>query len=142
MPLGELEAGWYGFEVDVDLDGSPRTLHGDRRFSVAWPRGTMRTGTIKVDRSLQLGEQRVLVTRLQLASDATTLRLELDPQESIEVALRAEPGSVPIPVVEVDLDVRTSATVVRAYPVPRAASRLVLELGRGDVTGSMEVPLD
>src|SRR5438552_6104450 len=27
MTVADLEPGWYGFQVEVDLDGSPRTLH-------------------------------------------------------------------------------------------------------------------
>jgi hypothetical protein len=142
MSVGDMEPGWYGFEVEVDLDGSPRTLLGDRHFSVAWPRGTMRTGTIRAERSFRVGEQRVVVTRVQLASDATTLRLELDPDEPVDVALRTEPGGVLLPVVEVDSDARTSVTTVRAYPVPRASTKLLLELARGDEHGSVELPLD
>jgi len=142
MPVGDLEPGWYGFEVDVDLDGSPRTLLGDRRFSVPWPRGTMRIGTVKVDRSLRLGEQRVVVTRLQLASDATTLRLELDPPDPVEVALRAEPAGDGLPVVEVERDTRSASTIVRAYPVPRGSTKLVLELAREGDRESLELPLD
>jgi hypothetical protein len=142
MAVADLDPGWYGFEVDVDLDGSPRTLHGDRRFSVAWPRGTMRTGTIKLDRSFRVGELRVLVTKLQLASDGATLRLELDPSTDVEVALTAEPGSVPVPVVELDLDARAPGTIVRAYPIPRATRLLRLEVANDAERGSVELPLE
>jgi hypothetical protein len=142
MAVADLEPGWYGFEVDVDLDGSPRTLHGDRRFSVAWPRGTMRTGTIKLDRSFRVGGQRVVATRLQLASDAATLRLELDPSEGFEVALTGEPGGVPLPVVDVEPDPRTSATVVRVYPVPRGTRVLRLEVANEAGRGSVDLPLE
>src|SRR5262249_37136223 len=145
MSVGDLEPGWYGFEVEVDLDGSPRTLHGDRRFSVAWPRGTMRTGTVRVERSLRVGDQRVLVTRLQLSSESTRVRLELDPSEPsepVEVALRAEPGSVELPVVEMERDPRTTATTVKAYPMPRDSRKLMLEVAAGDERGSVELPLD
>lgn len=143
MPVGDMEPGWYGFEVEVDLDGSPRTLHGDRRFSVAWPRGTMRSGIIKGERSFRFGDRRVVVTRVQLASDATTLKLELDPAiEAVDFALRAEPGAVDLPLVEFERDQRTSVTTLKAYPVPRASTRLLLELARDDERTSFELPLD
>ena len=135
MAVADLDPGWYGFEVDVDLDG-------DRRFSVAWPRGTMRTGTIKLDRSFRVGDLRVVATKLQLASDGATLRLELDPSTEVEVALTAEPGSAPIPVVELEPDARAPGTVVRAYPVPRATRLLRLEVANGPERGSIELPLE
>ena len=142
MAVADLEPGWYGFEVDVDLDGSPRTLNGDRRFSVAWPRGTMRTGTVKVDRSFRVGDRRVVVTRLHLASDATTLRLEVDPVSPVEVSLAGEPGLVELPVVDVDTDERTSTVTVRAYPVPREVRKLRLEVAAGDDRETVDLPLD
>jgi len=141
MAVADLEPGWYGFEVDVDLDGSPRILRGDRRFSVAWPRGTMRTGTIKLDRSFRVGGQRVVVSKLQLASDGATLRLELEPAADLEISLTGEPGAVPLPVVEIEPDPRTSATLVRAYPVPRATRLLRLELALEADRGSVDLPL-
>jgi len=142
MSIGEMEPGWYGFEVEVDLDGSPRTLLGDRRFSVAWPRGTMRTGVVKVDRSFRVGEVRVVVTRLQLASDATTLRLEVDPLSPVGVSLAGEPGLVELPVVDVDADERASTVTVRAYPVPRELRGLRLEVAAGDHRETVDLPLD
>ena len=142
MAVGDLEPGWYGFEVEVDLDGSPRTLHGDRRFSVAWPRGTMRTGTVKGEHSFRLGEQQVVITRVQLASDATMLKLEIDPAGSVELTLRAEPGAVDLPVVEMDRDERTSVTTVKAYPVPRASTKLLLGLARANERREFELPIE
>jgi hypothetical protein len=142
MSVSDLDPGWYGFEIEVDLDGSPRRLDGDRRFSVAWPRGTMRTGVVKVDRSFRVGEQRVVVARLQLASDATTLRLELDPPTPVEVGLVAEPGSHALPVVELDLDERSSTATVRAYPVPRASRKLQLEVAAGEHRQTVDIALD
>ncbi len=146
MAVADLEPGWYGFEVDVDLDGSPRTLHGDRRFSVAWPRGTMRTGTVKVDRPIRLGERRIVVNRLQLGSDAATVRLELDPPEGddveLDLELVAEPGSVPLPVVDREMNERSSTATFKAYPVPRTAKQLRLTVEQGGEQVSIELPLD
>jgi hypothetical protein len=140
MAVADLEPGWYGFEVEVDLDGAPRTLHGDRRFSVAWPRGTMRTGIVKADRSFRVGAVRVVVTRVQLASDATTLRLELDPSTPLHCTLEAEPGG-DLPVVETELDERSATLTVRAYPVPRDGRKLRLEVASGEDRGGVELPL-
>ncbi|MFL5798777.1 MAG: hypothetical protein ACJ77A_12705 [Actinomycetota bacterium] len=140
MAVADLDPGWYGFEVEVDLDGAPRTLYGDRRFSVPWPRGTMRTGIMKADRSFRVGAIRVVVTRVQLASDATTLRLELDPPAPVECMLSAEPGG-DLPVVETELDERSGTLMVRAYPVPRDGRKLRLEIAGGEDRGTVELSL-
>jgi hypothetical protein len=139
MAVSDLEPGWYGFEVEVDLDGSPRTLHGDRRFSVAWPRGTMRTGILRTDRSFRVGAMRVVVGRVQMASDAATLRMELDPPGPVECTLEAEPGG-DLPVVETELD--EQVVTVRAYPVRRDARKLRLEVASGDERGGVDLPLE
>jgi predicted amidophosphoribosyltransferase len=44
LPLSELEPGWYTLVCDVDVDGIPASYDGGRRFSVPWPRATVRRG--------------------------------------------------------------------------------------------------
>jgi hypothetical protein len=140
VTIGDLEPGWYGFDVDIDLDASPRTLQGDRHFSVPWPRGTKRTGIVKPDRSFRVGDMRVVVTRLHLASDATTLRMELDPATPVRCTLEAQPGGH-LPVVEVELDELTGVATVRAYPVPREAGKLRLQVEVGEERAGIDLPL-
>jgi hypothetical protein len=52
LPLSDLEPGWYTLVCDVDVDGSPATYDGGRRFSVPWPRATVRRGAVKVGREV------------------------------------------------------------------------------------------
>jgi hypothetical protein len=83
---------------------------------------------------------RVVVTRVHLASDATTLRMELDPLGPVDCALAVESGTV-LPVVESDLDEQSATLTVRAYPVPRDARSLRLEVSSGGDRGSVDLPL-
>ena len=141
LPIADLDPGWYSFEIDVDLDGSPRSLAGDRHFFVGWPRGTMRTGTVRIDRTLEAGEVAVTVQRVQLAADATTLRLEVAPPGAVAVVLSADPGGN-LPVIDSDVDPETGRGTLRAYPVPRGARTLRIALRATGSSAVVEVPLD
>src|SRR5436190_18429393 len=35
LPIGDLDPGRYGFEIEVDVDGSPQRLAGGRRLPIA-----------------------------------------------------------------------------------------------------------
>ncbi|HEU4354340.1 MAG TPA: hypothetical protein VFT27_02005, partial [Actinomycetota bacterium] len=64
LPISELEPGWYTLVCDVEVDGSPATFDGGRRFSVPWPRATVRRGQVKVARRVPLGDQTVHVEQV------------------------------------------------------------------------------
>jgi hypothetical protein len=144
LPIADLDPGWYGFEVEVDVDGSPRRLLGDRRFPIPWPRGTVRTGTVRVDREARLGAAKVTVERLQLATDSTTVRFSVRPPEP--VAIRMEAGRSRLDVVSVDLDEKSGAGTATAYPIGRKQRSVHIEFqprgrggsGRADIT--VELP--
>jgi hypothetical protein len=134
LPIADLDPGWYGFEIDVDVDGSPRKLPGDRRFPIPWPRGTVRTGTIRVDRDARLGEARVTVERLQLATDSTTVRFSIRPPEPI--AIRMEAGRSRLDVLSVDLDESSGAGTATAYPIGRKQQTVRIEFQQRGRSGS------
>ncbi len=129
----DLEPGWYGFEVDLDVDGSLRAYPGDRRFSVPWPRGSVRTGTIRVDRDVAVGEATAHVDRVQCTTDATTVRVRVSPPAALGLDLRADGQA--LPVIGFALDEATGDMAVTAYPVLRRHRRLRMEFqaGRGRV---------
>ena len=54
MAVTDLDPGWYELECELDVDGRPKTLPGGRRFSVAWPRATVRRGQVPVGREIDL----------------------------------------------------------------------------------------
>jgi hypothetical protein len=142
LPIADLEPGWYGFEVEVDLDGSPRRLPGDRRFPIPWPRGTVRTGTVKVDRETVVGSTRVAVERLQFATDSTTVRFSVRPPEPLGVRLEA--GKSRVEVISVDLDESSGAGTATAYPIGRRERSVRIEFvprGRG-TSGRADITVD
>jgi hypothetical protein len=130
LAIGDLDPGWYGFEVEMDVDGSPRRFLGDRRFSIGWPRGTIRTGTLRADWKLKLDDAVVRVERVQLATDSVSIRFTVDPPHPVTVRLEA--GRTKLDVLAVDVSPQGEGTAT-AYPAPRSENRLRVqfELGQG-----------
>jgi hypothetical protein len=141
LSLGDLEPGWYTLVCDVEVDGSPATFDGGRRFSVAWPRATVRRGQVKVGRRVQLGEQVVEVEQLDCSGDSIKVSLRVDPPGEIGLKLAADGRR--LPVLEMELDEDTGRGRATAYPLMRADEILRIEIkGRGrDSEDSIEVAL-
>jgi hypothetical protein len=129
LATSDLDPGWYAFEIELDVDGSPRRMAGDRRFAIAWPRGTVRSGTVKVDRAAKLGSTWVTVDRLQLAADATTIRFTVKPPE--QVAVRLDAGRSKVDVLAVDVDEESGEGTAVAYPIKRSERSLRIEFTQG-----------
>jgi hypothetical protein len=140
VPLGELEPGWYTLEADLEVDGVPEAFDGGRRFSVPWPRATVRRGQVKIDRQLDVGDTRVRVEQLDLGGDSAKLHVRVDPPGPIAVKLWGDEDALAVLEVEQDDAGRTKVT---SYPVMRTCGTVRIELKghtRG-AEGSLEVPL-
>jgi hypothetical protein len=124
--IADLDPGWYGFQVELEVDGSRHDYSGDRRFSVPWPRGTVRTGTLRIQSEIALGDASARVDRVQCTGDAATVRLRVEPPQAVGVELRADGDR--LPVIEVALDEATGEVIATAYPVLRRHRRLRIEL--------------
>ena len=126
LAIAELEPAWYGFEVDVDVDGSPRTLPGGRRFPIPWPRSAVRSGTLRADKPATLGEGvTARVERLQTGADGLSVRYLVQPPQAVSVRVFADDDS--LEVVEEEFDEDSGRGQLRAYPVLRSHSNLRLE---------------
>src|SRR5262245_56772401 len=140
LPLADLEPGWYTLVCDVEVDGSPATFDGGRRFSVPWPRATDRRGQVKVGKRVRLGDQIVHVEQVDCSGDSIRVNLRIDPPGAVTLKLFA--GGRRLRVLEMEADEAGRAKVT-AYPLMVADELLRIEL-RGRARGSeeaIEVPL-
>jgi hypothetical protein len=136
----DLEPGWYRFECDLEVDGSLGTFDGGSRFSVAWPRATVRRGTIKVGRRVALGSASVTLEQIDCAGDSIRLQLRVEPPGELSVRLRADDRRVDV--LELELDAETGKGKVVAFPLLRTDATVRVELkGRGRASATIEVPL-
>jgi hypothetical protein len=118
----DIDPGWYELECELDVDGRPRTFPGGRRFSVAWPRATVRRGQVQVGRAIDLpGGAVVKVEQIDCGGD------------SIKVRLTADGGR--LPVLESDFEGSTGRGKVVAYPLLRAHSSLRIDVRAPSPTG-------
>jgi hypothetical protein len=141
LPLADLEPGWYTLLCDVEVDGSPATFDGGRRFSVPWPRATVRRGQVKVDRNVRLGDQTVQVEHVDCTGDSIKVSLRVDPPGAVTLKLFADGRR--LQVLEIEADEGGGRAKATAYPLMRADEVLRIEL-KGRARGSdeaIEVPL-
>lgn len=141
LAITELEPGWYAFECEVDVDGVRQTYPGGRRFAVAWPRATVRRGTVRVDEDVRLGATTVRVEQVECGGEAIKIGLTVDPPGPLTVRLSA--GDARIEILEIELDETTGRGKVTAYPLMRTDTGLRIEVkgkGRG-AEGTVDVKL-
>lgn len=139
--VSDLEPGWYTMRCELEVDGTPGSFDGGRRFSVAWPRATVRRGHVKVDLAVPVGDAKVVVERVECGGDSVRVYLRVDPPGP--VSARLSTGGIRLEVLETELDEATGRAKVTAYPVMRSHDTLRIELrgkGRG-AEGVLEVAL-
>jgi hypothetical protein len=141
LPLADLEPGWYTLVCDVEVDGSPATFDGGRRFSVPWPRATVRRGQVKVGRKVHLGDQTVQVEHVDCTGDSIKVSLRVEPPGAVTLKLFADGRR--LQVLEIEADEGGGRAKATAYPLMRADEVLRIELkGRGRGSDeTIEVPL-
>lgn len=141
LPLSDLEPGWYTLVCDVEVDGTPATFDGGRRFSVPWPRATVRRGQVKVGKKVGLGDQTVQVEQVDCSGDSIKVSLRVDPPGAVTLKLFADGRRLQL--LEIESDEAAGRAKATAYPLMRADEVLRIEL-KGRARGSeqaIEVPL-
>jgi hypothetical protein len=130
MPVAELGPGWYTLTCDLEVDGDAATFDGGRRFSVAWPRSSVRRGQVRVDQGLAVGDATVLVEQVDCGGDSIKVHLRVAPPAPVSVRLSAD-GSR-LEVLDSEIDEGSGRGKVTAYPLLRAHGTLRIEVrGRG-----------
>jgi hypothetical protein len=134
MPVSELEPGWYTMTCDLEVDGTLGTHDGGRRFSVPWPRSTVRRGQIRPDRHAELGDgTKVLVEQVDCTGDSIKLHLRVDPPGPLSIKLAADGAR--LEVLEAAVDETSGRVRITAYPLLRTVMTLRIEM-RGAAKGS------
>jgi hypothetical protein len=142
MGVTDIDPGWYELECELDVDGRPQTFPGGRRFSVAWPRATVRRGQVQVGRAIDLpGGATVKVEQIDCGGDSIKVHVQVTPPEPLTVRLSADGGR--LPVLESDFEGSTGRGKVVAYPLLRAHSSLRIDVRAPSPTGrgTLDVPL-
>jgi hypothetical protein len=135
FPLTELNAGWYGIECDVTIDGVPATVRPGSRFPVAWPRATVRRGSVSVGRKLETEREVATIDQVDLGGDS--IRITYSAETPLTMSLSAD-GAM-IPTLESEFDADAGRGRVVGYPVLKTQSTLTIQAEGAD---PLEVRLD
>jgi hypothetical protein len=125
----ETGPGWFCVTAEVEVDGALRVTGpdtGGKRFGVPWPTEEIR----RMDRKPSLKVGGAVIERIQSKPDRTEVRWR-PPKRGPDAELRVTAGRQRLPVVEVTDDVKSGIRTTIAHPVPRRATQLALEVGRG-----------
>jgi hypothetical protein len=127
----ELAAGWYRLECEVVIDGDPATVHPGDPFSIPWPRGAVRRGTVELGR----GVGDLTLSAMECGGDS--LRVTYVAESAPNVRLTVDGASHPI--IEIEHDEGAGKGRIVAYPVLRSQARLAIEL-RGETAVDITLP--
>ena len=140
FPVTELAPGWYCLETDVEIDGIPHVVRPERRFAMAWPRATVRRGSVPVGERVALeGGPTVLVDRVECGGESISVHFAADPPETVQWRLQADGRR--LPVLGSELDDATGRGSATAYPLLKMQRSLRIELAHRRARAVLEVAL-
>ncbi len=119
----DLPSGWYRLECDVVIDGTSAVIRPGSPFASAWPRGSVRRGTVTI------GQKSAAVAweTLECLGDSVRITFAADEAPSVKVGV----DGTPHPTVDVAFDTDTGRGSVVAYPVLRSQERLTIDVRGG-----------
>jgi hypothetical protein len=136
----ELGAGWYGLEAEVEVDGTPQVVRPERRFSMPWPRATVRRGSVPVGEKVEIeGGPTVLLDHVECAGDSVSVHFVADPPEALQWRLQADGRR--LTVLETQLDETSGKGRATAYPVMKTHRSLTIELAHRRSKATVDVVL-
>jgi hypothetical protein len=108
----------------VLVDGVPGEIRPGDRFVVAWPRASVRRGTVAVGKGIRAGSGRVTIEQVECAGDS--IRVSYRAEQPAGIFLLADGMAVAI--VDRRFDESTGAGKVVAYPALKAHERLSIKV--------------
>jgi hypothetical protein len=135
VPSADLPPGWYQFECDVTIDGTPSVVRAGERFCVAWPRAATRRGAIAVGVAVAAGGGKVRVAQVDCAADSARLTYEASEPHSVRLGVDGHP----LAVLDHEHDAETGQGRLIAYPLLRSHEVLTIDVRGADSV--IEVPL-
>ena len=120
VPTTELAAGWYLLECELEIDGTAAVVRPGDAFPIAWPRATVRRGSVPIGKKTG----GVSLETLECAADRVRIVFAADEEPSPVLEVDGRPH----PVVGVEFDEEAGRGRVLAYPALRSQERLTIAL--------------
>ena len=124
LPTADLGPGWYQLSCEVVVDGVPGEERPGDPFPVAWPRGSVRRGTVEVGKSVAAGEGKVRIEHVECSGDSIKVAYTAD--ESVAIKIAADGAT--LAVLDRAFDEVAGTGRVVAYPVMKAHRLLEIEV--------------
>jgi hypothetical protein len=122
--LTDLTPGWYGLECRVSIDGVPEVVRPGKRFAVAWPRASVRRGTLMVDRAIETKGAKVQLDQIDCSGDS--IKFAYSASEAVAIKLSADGAA--LTVIEDLFDAEAGQGRVTAYPLLKTQEKLTIEV--------------
>ena len=120
----DLGPGWYQLTCDVVVDGVPGEERPGAPFPVAWPRGSVRRGSVDVGKAVAARGGKVRIDHVDCGGDSIKIAYAADEPAAISVTADDDV----LAVLERSFDEAAGTGRVVAYPVMKAHHRLRIEV--------------
>jgi hypothetical protein len=124
FPITELGPGWYGLECEITVDGIPAVIRPGKRFPMAWPRATVRRGTVPLAKAMSAKTGKIELDQIDCAGDS--IKITYSAPEPCAIKLSADGQSVTV--IQEEFDEEAGQGMVTAYPLMRAQSKLTIDV--------------
>ena len=124
FPITELGPGWYRLACDVLVDGVPCEVPAGDAFPIAWPRATVRRGSVTVGKAVAAGSGKVRIEQVDCGGDSIKVTYAAD--EPVPLKLTVD-GTVVAQLAD-SFDPATGTGKVVAYPVLKVHERLQIDV--------------
>jgi hypothetical protein len=133
--LMDLTPGWYELVCDLVVDAVASEARPGDRFPMAWPRATVRRGTVAVGKAVAAAAGKVRIEQVECASDC--VKVAYLAEEPAVMKVSAD-GTTLAPIGQ-EFDEATGRGKVTAYPALRSHRRIRIDV-KG-APGPIEVKL-
>jgi len=122
--ITELGPGWYRLACDVLVDGVPGEVRAGDPFPIAWPRATVRRGTVAVGKAVAAGGGKIRIEQLECGGDSIKISYAAD--EPVPLKLTVDGATVAQ--LADTFDPTTGTGKVTAYPLLKVHERLEIDV--------------
>jgi len=136
VPLLDLGPGWYRLELEVVIDGVPGVVHPGERFSMAWPRGSMRRGSAAVGSVISMGSSSVTIEQVECTPDSVRVTYAAP----LRAALSLAADEATLSQIDEDFDPEAGRGRVVTYPAAKTQTRLSVAVRGADDTVELDLP--
>jgi hypothetical protein len=136
FPITELGPGWYELACEVLIDGVPDQVRPGERFPVAWPRATMRRGSVTVGTSVTAGDGDVRIEQVELGGDS----IKVAYTAAGPVSMKFSAGGTSLPVIDEGFNEEAGRGKIVAYPVLKTQDDLVIDIRGADGPVDIKLP--